>query len=420
MPSTPTPPTPDQPGVTAGGSTATGSATGTSEPEAVAPELGGPNADASTGRPAGPRRAPINLSGLPWLRLPRQPMLRHLLFGAVAGLGFYFLTSSLSAFDNFRVGEIALYTIALAGLSLLTGTNGQISLGQGAFMAVGAYTLGVLMNHTQWPLEVDVLAAIVLSGLAGLVVGIPATRLKGPYLAGMTLILALALPQIADKYSTFFGGDQGLTVTPPTAPGTIDPQRWLTWIEVAGTIIVLILLANLTRSRFGRSFRAVRDDEIAASLSGIHVARTKVLAFTVAASCAGLAGAFLALSIGVVNTGEFSLTLSIYLLAGMVLGGAGSLVGAWWGGIVLVFMPGWSTSIANSFSLGSAVAANLALVIFGLILIVVIMVAPMGIQGALGWLGRRTLSMMTGTGPPRATQAPPGLAATPDSTTGGT
>lgn len=367
----------------------------------------------------GGRRAPINLSGLPWLRLPRQPMLRHLLFGAVGAVGFYLLTSSLSAFNNFRVGEIALYTIALAGLSLLTGTNGQISLGQGAFMAVGAYTLGVLMNHTHWPLVVDVLAAIVLSGAAGLVVGIPATRLKGPYLAGMTLILALALPQIADKYSTFFGGDQGMTVTAPTPPGTIDAQRWLTWIEIAGTIIVLILLANLTRSRFGRTFRAVRDDEIAASLSGIHVARTKVLAFTVAASCAGLAGAFLGLSIGVVNTGEFSLTLSIYLLAGMVLGGAGSLIGAWWGGIVLVFMPGWSTSIANSLNLGSAVAANLALVIFGLILILVIMVAPMGIQGGLGWLGRRALSMVRGADPPRTTRPPPDLATSPGSTTGG-
>jgi len=339
---------------------------------------------------------PTGLSRFPWLRLPRQPMLRHLLLGAVAAFGFYILTSAISSFNDFRVGEIAVYAIALAGLSLLTGTNGQISLGQGAFMAVGAYTLGVLMTHTHLPLVVDVLAAIGLSGALGLVVGMPATRLKGPYLAGMTLILALGLPRIADKYSTFFGGDQGLTVNSPTPPGTIDPQRWLSWIEIVGAIVVLILLANLTRSRFGRSFRAVRDDEIAAGLSGIHVARTKVLAFTVAASCAGLAGAFLGLSVGVVNTGEFSLTLSIYLLAGMVLGGAGSLVGAWWGAIVLVFMPGWSTSIANSFNLGSAVGANLALVVYGLVLIVVIMAAPMGIQGGIGWLGRRALSLVGG------------------------
>ena len=381
---------PDQPRVPSAPSPSTTS--GTPEHEVAVPDAG---------------QGPSRLSRLPWIRLPRQPMLRHLLFGAVAAVGFYLLTSSLSSFNDFRVGEIALYAIALAGLSLLTGTNGQISLGQGAFMATGAYTLGVLMNHTHWPLVVDVLAAIVLSGALGLVVGMPASRLKGPYLAGMTLILALGLPRIADKYSAFFGGDQGLTVNAPTPPGTIDPQRWLTWIEIAGSIIVLILLANLIRSRFGRSFRAVRDDEIAAALSGIHVARTKVLAFTVAACCAGLAGAFLGLSIGVVNTGEFSLSLSIYLLAGMVLGGAGSLVGAWWGAIVLVFMPGWSTSIANSFNLGSAVGANLALVIFGLVLIMVIMVAPMGIQGGIGWLGRWTLSLAGGVGLPRTPRADP-------------
>ena len=127
-------PSPDQPGVTAGGSTGGPSAGGpgiqsssvtteTPGPGAVAPADGMPGADGPSGSSAGARRAPINLSRLPWLRLPRQPMLRHLLFAAVAGLGFYFLTSSLSSFDNFRVGEIALYAIALAGLSLLTGTN---------------------------------------------------------------------------------------------------------------------------------------------------------------------------------------------------------------------------------------------------------------------------------------------------------
>ncbi|HEY1989174.1 MAG TPA: branched-chain amino acid ABC transporter permease [Acidimicrobiales bacterium] len=402
---------PDQPG--AGSGTVAADGVPDAVPDAEMPGSQSPDMPSTGGRPS------IRFPGVPWLRLPRQPLLRHLLFGAVAAVGFYLLTGSLSAFNNFRLGEIALYAIALAGLSLLTGTNGQISLGQGAFMAVGAYTLGVLMTHTSWPLAVDVLAAILLSGALGVVVGIPATRLKGPYLAGMTLILALALPRIADKYTAFFGGDQGLTVTAPTPPGTIDPQRWLTWIQLAGAIIVLILLANLLRSRFGRSFRAVRDDEIAAGLAGIHVARTKVLAFTVAASCAGLAGAFLGLSIGVVNTGEFSLTLSIYLLAGMVLGGAGSLVGAWWGAIVIVFMPGWSNSIANSFSLGSAVAANLSLVIFGLVLIVVIMAVPTGIQGGISWLAGRGLSLVRGGGQPRGSPAPPAIATAPDITTGG-
>ena len=155
----------------------------------------------------------------------------------------------------------------------------------------------------------------------------------------MTLLFALALPPIADKWSNTFGGDQGLTTTVPTAPGTLKREEWLAWIQIAGALSSLVLLANLLRSRFGRAFRAVRDDEIAASLAGIHVARTKVLAFAISAGCAGLAGALLGLSTGVVNTGEFPLTLSIQLLAAMVLGGTGTLIGMVWGGILLVYLP---------------------------------------------------------------------------------
>ena len=234
-------------------------------------------------------------------------MLRHLLLALGAGVGFYVLTSSITPYDNFQLGEIALYAVALAGLSVLTGINGQISLGHGALMAVGAYTVALLMTHTQLNFVVELLVAVAVTAVMGIVVGIPATRLKGPYLAGMTLILAVGLPLLADKYSSVFGGDQGLSTTPPSAPGSINSQEWLTWIEIVGALITLVLLANLLRSRFGRSFRAVRDDEIAASLAGIHVARTKVIAFTLSAGCAGLAGAFLGVSTGVVNTGEFPL-----------------------------------------------------------------------------------------------------------------
>ncbi|MGH9028271.1 MAG: branched-chain amino acid ABC transporter permease, partial [Acidimicrobiales bacterium] len=162
-------------------------------------------------------------------------------------------------------------------------------------------------------------------------------------------------------------------------------------------IVVLVLLGNLLRSRFGRSFRAVRDDEIAASLAGVHVARTKVLAFAISAACAGLAGAFLALSTGVVNTGEFPLSLSIGILAGMVLGGAGTLTGAWWGAIALVYLPQWSTSLSNDFNLGSGVAAYLATIIYGVVLILVMLLAPSGIQGGLRRLRALSLAIL-GTG----------------------
>jgi branched-chain amino acid transport system permease protein len=327
-----------------------------------------------------PRR---RLSHRPRLRLPDQPMIRHLLLAVLGGSGFYLLSSALSSYDNFQLGEIALYAVAIAGLSVLTGANGQISLGHGALMAVGAYIIALEMNHTHLNLVVELLSAVAAATVIGVVVGIPATRLKGPYLAGMTLIFALGLPLLADKYSSTFGGDQGLTITPPAAPGGIDPQVWLTWIEILGALITLVLLANLMRSRFGRAFRAVRDDDIAASLAGMHVARTQVIAFAVSAACAGLAGAFLALSTGVVNTGEFPLPLSIGLLAGMVLGGAGSLVGVWWGAIALVYLPQWSTSLSNKFSLGSGVAAYLATIVYGVVLIVVILLAPSGIQGGL-------------------------------------
>jgi branched-chain amino acid transport system permease protein len=319
-------------------------------------------------------------------RLLRQPLARHLTLAVLGAVVLYFITSALSPYNNVLVGQIALYLIALAGLSLLTGISGQISLGQGAFMAVGAYTTALLMTHTHINFVLELLASVGAAAALGLVIGISATRLRGPYLAGVTLLLALALPPIADKWSTTFGGDQGLTTTVPTGPASVNPEEWLAWIELAGALITLVLLANLLTSRFGRAFRAVRDDEVAASLSGVHVARTKVTAFVVSAGCAGLAGAFLGLSTGVVSTGEFPLTLSIELLAAMVLSGAGSLFGMWWGAILLVYVPQWSTSVSGDFGLGAGTSAYLATIIFGVVLIVVMIAAPTGIQGGLRWL----------------------------------
>lgn len=318
-----------------------------------------------------------------WTLLAQQPLIRHLTLALCGAAILYFVTNALSQYNDYLAGEIALYAIALAGLSVLTGVSGQISLGNGAFMAVGAYTVALLMTHTQINFILELLISIGAAAVLGLLVGVSATRLKGPYLAGMTLLVALALPPIADKWNSVFGGDQGLTTTVPTAPGSINPYQWLAWIEMAGALLTLVFLANLLRSRFGRAFRAVRDDEVAASLAGVHVARTKVTAFVVSAACAGLAGAFLALSTGVVSTGEFPLTLSIQLLAAMVIAGSGSLVGMVWGAVLLVYVPQWSTSLSSHFSLGSGANAYLATIFFGAVLIVVMIALPSGIQGGL-------------------------------------
>jgi branched-chain amino acid transport system permease protein len=324
------------------------------------------------------------------LHPPRQPLVRHLVCAVAAGAVLYEVTLRLSSYNDYQVGEIASYVVALVGLSLLTGVNGQISLGHGAFMAVGAYTMALLMTHTAGNFVLELAAAAGVAAAAGIVLGLPATRLKGPYLAGMTLLLALAVPSIADKWPQTFGGDQGLTTTVPTAPGSLSAEEWLAQIQLLAALIVMVLVANLLWSRYGRSFRAVRDDEIAASLAGIHVARTKVMAFAISAGCAGLGGALLGLSTGVVNTGEFPLTLSIQLLAAMVLGGTGTLIGMVWGGILLVYLPQWSTSLSSDFNLGSGANAYLATIIFGVVLIVAMLAAPAGIQGGLRWLwGRR-------------------------------
>jgi branched-chain amino acid transport system permease protein len=318
--------------------------------------------------------------------VPRQPLIRHLLFAMLAGVVLWYLTTKLSSYNQYQVGEIASYVVVLAGLSVLTGANGQISLGHGGFMAVGAYTLGLFMTHTATNFLLELVAAAGVAAVVGVLIGLPATRLKGPYLAGMTLLFALAVPSIADKWPATFGGDQGLTVGAPTAPGSLGQEEWLAWIQILAALIVLVLLANLLWSRYGRAFRAVRDDEIAASLAGIHVARTKVSAFAVSAACAGLGGALLALSTGIVNTGSYPLTLSIQLLAAMVLGGTGTLFGMVWGGILIVYLPQWSTSVSSDFNLGSGANAYLATIIFGVVLIVAMLAAPNGIQGGLRWL----------------------------------
>jgi branched-chain amino acid transport system permease protein len=178
-------------------------------------------------------------------------------------------------------------------------------------------------------------------------------------------------------------------LTPPASLGlSFPPERWVAWLSLLTALIVLVLLANLLRSRVGRSFRAVRDDEIAASLCGLHVARTQTMAFVISAACAGLGGGMLTVVLQLAQPGAFPLQLSLSLLTAVVLGGLGSLVGAIWGAAVLVLLPGWTNSIAHSFSLSTNVSANLPLAIYGVVLIGAMLVWPSGIQGGVRALAR--------------------------------
>jgi branched-chain amino acid transport system permease protein len=337
-------------------------------------------------------------------RAPRRStLLRHLAVTAAAALLLLALTYGLAPFRNYQLATMAAYLCATAGLTLLTGLNGQLSLGHGALMATGAYTVALLQNALGdagflggWTLFVSLAAAVVVATAAGAVIGLAAARLRGPYLAGFTLAVAVVVPAVATTFDGVFNGEQGLTVAvppPPAALGASFPyERWQAWLALAGALLTMLVLANLVRSRFGRSLVAVRDDEVAARLAGIHVARTQVLAFVVSAACAGLGGGLLALLAQSVSPGAFSLTLSLFLLMAIVIGGLGSLAGAVWGAALLVALPDLTHLLTERLTLSSAVAqrleGNLPLAVFGTTLIVVMIAAPGGVQGLLRRLGR--------------------------------
>jgi branched-chain amino acid transport system permease protein len=313
-------------------------------------------------------------------------LLRHLAAAIVVAVILVVLSIQLGSYRDYQMAEVAAYVAAVAGLTVLIGLSGQISIGNGAFMAIGAYGGALLLIHLNWPLELVLLASVVTAALAGGIFGLAAARLRGPYLAGATLMLAVALPTLADQYVGAFGGDQGLSVsinTPAFLGPTFPPTRWLAWVTCAGALITLVLLANLGRSRVGRSWRAVRDDEVAASLSGLNVARLQILAFVVSAGCAGLGGALLAVVTTIVAPGAYTLTLSIGLLTAAVIGGLGSLLGAVWGSLLLVLVPTYLTNVAASHGFSGAASSSVPIAAYGIVLIVVMLVFPTGIQGGL-------------------------------------
>ncbi|MGW0432241.1 branched-chain amino acid ABC transporter permease [Micromonospora sp. NPDC003197] len=335
--------------------------------------------------------------------LIRSTLLRHLLFAVVAGAGLFALTGALGPFRNYQLATVAAYLCATAGLTVLTGLNGQLSLGHGALMATGAYTVALTQNAladagrlSGGYLILSLALGVVVTVVAGTVIGAAAARLRGPYLAGVTLAVAVVVPALTTTFRGVFNSEQGLPVYLAPAPeslGLYFPyERWQAWIAIIGALLTLLLLGNLIHSRFGRNLRAVRDDEVAARLAGIHVGRTQVLAFVVSAGCAGLGGGLLAVLAQSVSPGAFSLTLSLYLLMAIVIGGLGSLAGALWGALLLVALPALTSTITNLANPSPAAAqrldGNLSLAIFGVTLIVVVIAAPGGVQGLLRRVGR--------------------------------
>lgn len=327
----------------------------------------------------------------------RGTLLKHALLGVLfvvaAGVVVY-LIDSINAFVVFQLSSVAYIAIAAAGLTVLTGLNGQLSLGHGALMAIGAYASALLLKrYTDLNPGLVMAAAVVVTALASIIVGAGAARLRGPYLAGATLGLAVGLPGVAVRFSGVFGGDAGLTVpalSSPDALSTVPQEVWLAWVALIPTAITFVLLANLLRTRYGRDFRAIREDEVASALHGIRVARTQVVAFVLSGACAGLAGSLMAYTSSLAAPGSFPLTLSLSLLAAIVIGGLGTLPGAVWGALVIVFVPDWVSTLHDVLNLPSSIRDQLPLALFGAVFVLAMLLFPHGIQGGVRrlWLLR--------------------------------
>jgi branched-chain amino acid transport system permease protein len=369
---------------------------------ASSPTAGAATSDAPTTATIASNASSAQAAGRTFL--PRNTLLRHLLVLVLCAVGAVVLLESTDLGFNAQVGYVAFYAIAAGGLTVLTGLNGQISLGHGALMAVGGYTTALLLDAEEpLPLVVVFLAAVALTSLVGVIVGIAAARLHGPYLAGATLALAVGLPGLALYFDDLLGGEQGLTVSAPDRPewftetirtlsgGSPSGVKWIAYISVACLLVTYFLLANLMRSRVGRTWRAVRDQEVAAELAGIELGRWRVLAFVVSAAAAGLAGAVLALVVRLTAPTAFTIVLSLSLLTAIVIGGLGSLLGALIGAALLVFLPRVLRDTGESLDMDAAQAAEISYVVYGVILVLVMLFAPAGLVGSirLAWMKQR-------------------------------
>jgi branched-chain amino acid transport system permease protein len=286
--------------------------------------------------------------------------------------------------DELRVyqgAQIAMYTIALASIVLLTGYSGQVSLGNGAMMAVGGYAAALSLNNLGSPVWFAFLMAIVAAALFGAFLGTAAARLSGPYLAGTTLALAVGLPEIANQFD-FLGGVPGLLFDvgfPPERFGEEFSQyKWFFWIASFIALLALFITSNILQSRYGRTWRAIRSSPLASELSGINSSRMKILAFTISSALAGLAGAVLAMTISLVAPGAYTLTLSFALVTGAVLAGVSSLPGVVLGALILVLIPEIADVVATRFGGGENLNNYLPSLIVSVLLILSVIFTPNG------------------------------------------
>jgi branched-chain amino acid transport system permease protein len=287
------------------------------------------------------------------------------------------LTFVVSGYHLFQLTMVVIYALAILGLNIVTGYNGQISLGHGAFYAVGAYTTAILMSNFNWPYWATLPVSAVISALVGFLVGFPALRLGGLYLALTTFALAEAVPQIL-KYKSiedWTGGVQGIVIAKPDPPFglPLSADQYVYLFTLVIACLLFLVAWNLLRGRVGRAIMAIRDQPTAAEAMGMNIALLKTRTFAVSAMITGIAGSLGAIAVEFVSPDSFSIAVSLTLFVGLVAGGVASISGAIFGGLFIVFVP----NIAEQVSKAAPGA------IYGVILIAFMYLMPAGVAGLL-------------------------------------
>lgn len=315
---------------------------------------------------------------------------------SVVGLALLLVAACVLPFlvSNYRVFQLTLvlvYAIALLGLNMLTGYNGQISLGHGAFYAIGAYVAAILMDKFGVPYWLTLPIAGAVCAVAGFLFGLPALRLEGLYLSLATFALGVAMPQIL-KYKGiehWTGGAMGIVITKPDPPAwaPLTQDQWLYFVALLVTLVMFAIGWNLLRGRIGRAMVAIRDQPIAARAMGVDTSMVKAMTFGVSAMYTGIAGALGAIAIQFVAPDSFTIFLSISLVVGIVVGGLASISGALYGAVFIQFIP----NIAEQISKAAPWA------IYGVFLIGFMYVMPTGVAGFIRiavarWRRRRSSS----------------------------
>ncbi len=331
--------------------------------------------------------------------------------GLLLLVGLVVLPFLVKNFRVFQFNMVMVYAIAILGLNILTGYNGQISLGHGAFYAIGAYVAAMLMAYGAWPFWLTLPVAALVCFVFGYLMGFPALRLGGHYLALATFALALAIPQLL-KYKAiegWTGGVMGIVLNKPEPPfefsmfgQPLSQDRWLYFVILATLLLMFLIAWRLLRGRVGRALIAIRDHPIAAAAMGINLPVYKSLTFGVSAAFTGVAGALGAVTVAFVSPDSFTVFLSITLLVGVVVGGLATIHGAIFGALFIQFVPHWAEDISKSAPWA----------IYGVFLILLMYLMPTGAAGLID----RVLARFKGSAPAANPSGPSASAAAPAST----